>query len=100
MNYTIPDENIRFLKENPFIKISLLKISDPIKKISFNWKLNAIHPQDLNTLEYLSKIDSKNYAPIIVYKYNKDIKIIDGWHRLYSTILQGKKYIKAYVKEI
>jgi hypothetical protein len=92
------EENIKFLQQNPNAKCKWVKITKELKDMSEKWYKNAMHPNDKSTINYLKKIDAKKYAPIILHQYGNNIKIIDGWHRLYAAIHKDCNKIKAYLK--
>lgn len=89
-----------FKKENPNIKPIKFPIS-LLKKDIENWNIHTrdFYKREKEKVNNLKKINPKKYLPIIIHKYGKKYKIIDGWHRTSAVNDLNIKYIMAYIKK-
>jgi len=64
-------------------------------------KLKLAQPSvDSEKIEKFQKTLKNTYPPVLVFKYNNDFYLFNGYHRLVALTLQNINKIKAYVYEI
>lgn len=55
---------------------------------------------DSEKIEKFQKTLKNTYPPVLVFKYNNDFYLFNGYHRLVALTLKNAKKIKAYVYDI
>jgi 8-oxo-dGTP pyrophosphatase MutT (NUDIX family) len=91
------EEVANFKRKYPFVKEVEIDITQ-FKNDVDRWHENALHPQDKATIEYLLTQDASKQPPIIIGRYDNRYRIIDGWHRIYAALKQGKTKLLALIE--
>ena len=94
---SLNEEVANFKRKYAYVKEVEFDIT-PLESDVNRWFENNQHPQDKATIEYLLTQDLDSQPPIIIGKYSGKYKIIDGWHRIYAALKQGKIKLKALIE--